>query len=65
MTRISLRVKYRSKTRCRLGEGVDFHSESGKLAWVDIELGKVIVSDLQMSEEEVYGDFLFPTKTFL
>lgn len=64
MTRIRLRVKYRSKTRCRLGEGVDFHNESGKLAWVDIELGRVIVSDLQMSEEEIYEDFLFPSKTF-
>jgi sugar lactone lactonase YvrE len=64
MTRIRLRMKYRSKTRCRLGEGVDFHNETGKLAWVDIELGRVIVSDLQMSEEEIYEDFVFPTKTF-
>jgi sugar lactone lactonase YvrE len=64
MTRISLREKYRSKTRCLLGEGIDLHNDSGKLAWVDIELGKVIVSDLQMSEEKIYEDFMFPTKTF-
>lgn len=64
MTRIKLKVKYRSETKCLLGEGIDLHNESGKIAWVDIELGRVIVSDLKMSKEEIYDDFIFPTKTF-
>lgn len=64
MTRIEVRIRHISETKCLLGEGVDLHYPTGKLAWVDIEFGRVFVSDLQLSKEEIYENLEFPSKIF-